>query len=262
MNEMTFIETFLKENRTYVLEKFNDKPGLTVADKSSPNDLLTEVDLTLQKRFVDAVAKEYPGDEVIGEESGLDTMPRDKQGRTWVIDPVDGTYNFVRGLNPAFAISIAFVQDGFAQTAGVSMPLNGLTFLAEADGGAYCNDKRLSVSNVRQMDAACMEIDFSSGPNRSTLMRRAADVMHGAGQVRCQGSAVVGICQVASGDVDGYLHIGLHPWDYAAAQLIAEEAGAIATRLDGRPLRVFDGGKGVLVTNGAIHKTVLGLIRQ
>jgi len=93
-------------------------------------------------------------------------------------------------------------------------------------------------------------------------LKRAGDVLRKAGQVRCQGAAVMGICQVASGDVDGFLHIGLEPWDFAAAQLIAEEAGAMATRLDGEPLRVFDGKRGVLISNGAIHKTLLSLINS
>jgi myo-inositol-1(or 4)-monophosphatase len=67
---------------------------------------------------------------------------------------------------------------------------------------------------------------------------------------------------VASGDAEGFLHMTLHPWDYAAAQLIAEEAGAMATRLDGSPLQVFDGKQGVLITNGAIHKNVLSLLSR
>ena len=92
------------------------------------------------------------------------------------------------------------------------------------------------------------------------LLRRGAYVLKKAGRVRSQGSAVVGICQVATGDVDAYLHMGLQPWDYAAAQLIAEEAGALATRLDGKALRIFDNKKGVLITNGAIHRAALSLV--
>ncbi len=262
MTELAFIEKFLKANRNYVLEKFTDKASLAVADKDNPNDLLTEVDLTLQKRFVEAVAKTYSDDVVIGEESGLNVLPQNPDGRVWIIDPIDGTYNFVRGLNPAFAIAIAFAREGFAQAAGVFMPRNGLMFLAEAGAGAYCNGKRMTVSTVQHFDEACMEIDFGTGKNRNILVRRAGDALRQAGQVRCQGSAVVGICQVASGDVDGYLHIGLDPWDYAAAQLVAEEAGALATRLDGEPLRLFDGKQGVLISNGAIHKTVLALLTR
>jgi len=262
MREITFIEKFLKANHKYVLDKFSNKELLTVASKTHATDLLTEVDLTLQKRFVEAAEESFPTDRVIGEESGLDVIPEESDGRVWMIDPIDGTYNFVRGANPAFGISVAFVQDGFAQAAGVHMPLNNLMFLAETDKGAFCNGRRLCVSTVQRFDEACMEIDFGGVKARRALVKRALDIIKKAGQVRCQGCAVMGICQVASGDVDGYLHIGLPPWDFAAAQLIAEEAGAVATRLDGRPLRLFDEKQGVLITNGAIHKTALSLLNH
>ena len=260
MSEIAFIEKFLRSNSEYVLEKFSNKQLLAVANKNGTNDLLTEVDLTLQKRFVEQAAAAYPDTPVIGEESGLNIIPENADARVWVIDPIDGTYNFVRGLNPAFGISIALVQDGFAQAAGVFMPLNDLIFLAEAGSGSYCHGNKLKVSTVQHLDEACVEIDFGVPEERRSLIKHAGDIIRQVGQVRCQGAAVMGICQVASGDVDGFLHIGLEPWDFAAAQLIAEEAGAVATRLDGHPLRVFDGKRGVLITNGAIHKGMLALI--
>ncbi|OQC05974.1 MAG: Inositol-1-monophosphatase [Candidatus Hydrogenedentes bacterium ADurb.Bin101] len=261
MLELDFIQTFLNTNRDYVLEKYRDKTNLTVTNKQAdPNNLLTEVDLTVQKRFVDAVQDAFPGDLIVGEESGLDRAPDDLNQRIWVIDPIDGTYNFMRGLNPAFAISIAFVEEGFARAAGVLLPLQGTCFLAEAGQGATCDGRRLSVSKIQHMEEACFEIDFSNTETRRMLLRRGTDILKKAGRVRSQGSAVVGICQVATGDVDAYLHMGLQPWDYAAAQLIAEEAGALATRLDGKALRVFDNRKGVLITNGAIHRAALSLV--
>ncbi len=261
MLELDFLQAFLENNREYVVEKYRDKTNLTVTNKQAdPNNLLTEVDLTIQKRFVDAVQDTFPGDLIVGEENGLDKVPDDINHRIWVIDPIDGTYNFIRGLNPAFAISIAFVEEGLARAAGVLLPLCGALFLAEAGSGATLDGRRLAVSKVQHMEEACFEIDFSSMENRRSLLRRASDIMRKAGRVRSQGSAVVGICQVATGDVDAYLHMGLHPWDYAAAQLIAEEAGALATRLDGKTLRLFDNKKGVLISNGAIHKSALSLL--
>ena len=260
MNEIKFIETFLRANQQYVVEKFGNKELLAVANKNSANDLLTEVDLTLQKRFVEQVALHCAEIPVLGEESGLDTIPSDPQAPVWVIDPIDGTYNFVRGLNPAFGISIAYVHEGVAQAAGVFMPLNNLMFLAESGAGSFCNGDRLKVSTVQHIEEACVEVDFSIPDERRLALKRSADILKKAGQIRCQGAAVMGICQVASGDVEGYLHVGLQPYDYAAAQLIAEEAGAIATRLDGKPLQVFDGKQGVLITNGALHKSILSLL--
>lgn len=260
MNEKAFIETFLKDNSDYVVQKFQEKQNLTVTSKDSPTNLLTEVDLTIQKRFIDALQQAFPEDQVMGEESGHDSFPKDPEARTWVIDPIDGTFNFVRGLNPAFAISIAFMDQGLARVAGVSMPLAGYYFTSEAGEGAWCNGKRLAVSRVQQLDGASLEVDFSSAKNRRSILRRGAKLIREAAQLRSHGSAVVAICQVATGDSDAYIHPGLHPWDYAAAQLIAEEAGALATRLDGSPLRVFDKKKGVLISNGALHETLLNAL--
>ena len=261
MQELDFIKSFLESNRGYVVDKYRDKSLVTVTSKKSdPNNLLTEVDLTIQKRFVDAVSEAFPGDVIVGEESGLGKIPEDANRRTWVIDPIDGTYNFMRGLNPSFAISIAFVEGGLACCGAVTLPLSGMTLTAESGVGAYCDGRRLAVSKVQHLEEACVEIDFSGMDDRKTLVRRAMDIVKKSGRVRCHGSAAVGICQVATGDADAYLHMTLHPWDFAAAQLIAEEAGALATRLNGKPLRVFDGKQGVLVTNGAIHKSLLALL--
>jgi myo-inositol-1(or 4)-monophosphatase len=103
-------------------------------------------------------------------------------------------------------------------------------------------------------------MDFGNGRSRKPMCDRAMEILRRAGQIRCTGSAVVGILQVAMGEYDGFIHMRLHPWDYAAAQLVAEEAGGMASRLDGSPLGLFDGGKGVLITNSAIHQEMLSLV--
>ena len=260
MREIDFIEQFLRRNMEYVVEKYRDKSLLTVTTKGEPADLLTEVDLTIQKRFIDALQEVYPRDEVVAEEGDFGKLPENKNVRVWVIDPIDGTYNFVRGMNPLFGISIAFVEEGLARCAGVAFPLSGKVFLAEQGSGSFCDGKRLRVSDIQHLGECCVEIDFSIMEDRRLFMNRATDIMRHAGQIRCQGAAVGGICQVATGDVDGYIHMTLHPWDYAAAQLIAEEAGGMATRLDGSPLRVFDGKHGVIISNGAVHQAMLDLI--
>ena len=260
MHEIQLIEKFLRDNAGYVREKYLRRDTVTVTSKGDPSDLLTEVDLTVQKRFVEAARAAFPSDMVVGEEGALARIPENPDIRAWVIDPIDGTYNFVRGMNPVFGISVAFVEGGLARAAGIIFPLSGDLFLAERGGGSFRNGQRLRVSEVQHLAEACVEIDFSTAEDRKTFLARSLGVMRGAGQIRCIGAAVGGICQAATGDADGYLHMTLYPWDYAAAQLVAEEAGAVATRLDGSPLRVFDGKEGVLVTNGAIHDAVLGLI--
>ena len=260
MREIDFIEKFLRQSWDYVNEKYRDKNLVTITSKGDPADLLTEVDLTVQKRFIETLRGQFPEDEVVAEEGEYARVPRNPAARAWVIDPIDGTYNFVRGLNPVFGVSIAFVEDGTARAAGVAFPVTGQLFLAEQGAGSFFNGRRIRVSDVQHIGEACVEIDFSTMEDRRMFLKNAAAVMGQVGQIRCIGAAVGGICQVATGDADGYLHMTLHPWDYAAAQLIAEEAGAVSSRLDGSPLRVFDGKKGVLITNGAIHEAMLAMI--
>lgn len=260
--ELDFIERFLRRTSGYVAEKWESRHLVTVASKGDPADLLTEVDLTVQKRFADLLSQTYPHDVLVAEENGLDRVPDPSaERRVWVVDPIDGTYNFVRGMRPIFGISIAFLENGETRCAGVAFPLDNCCYLALRGGGAWCDGRPIRVSDIKKLNEACVEIDFSVMEDRRMFMERASDIMLRAGQIRCCGAAVGGICQVASGESEAYLHMTLHPWDYAAAQLIAEEAGGMATRLDGSPLRVFDGRQGVLISNGAVHWEILSVIR-
>lgn len=261
MSELAFIEGFLRGNMGYALEKFRGRAGVTVAEKRDANDLLTEVDLTLQKRAVEALQERYPGDAIVAEEGEYAEIPAQAPPRAWVMDPLDGTNNFVRGLFPVFGISLAFAQDGLAAAAGVALPGEHAILLAERGQGAVFDGAPLRVSQVQAAAEARIDFDFSGRQDRDALLHRASGLFRQAGQVRCFGSAVASICQVATGDCDAYIHMSLHPWDYAAAQLIVEEAGGMATRLDGSPLEIFDGKQGVLISNGAIHDELLGLLK-
>ena len=107
-----------------------------------------------------------------------------------------------------------------------------------------------------------MDLDFGGVEDRDAWLERGQELLRQSGQLRCHGSAVASIGQIASADLDAFVHMTLNPWDYAAAQLIVEEAGGMASRLDGKPLRLFDGKQGVLITNGAIHREILRLLRK
>ncbi len=261
MSEIGLIEGFLKDNQDYVQEKYADKGALTVTQKTSASDLLTEVDLTVQKRFVDKVESAFPGDVIVGEEGDLSRFPDDPEARAWLIDPIDGTYNFVRGLFPVFGVSIAFMSGGLIQAGGVLLPMMDELFLAERGSGAFRNGERLQVSGVQQLSEACIDVDFCEPGDRKHLFKRCNEVLLQAGQLRCRGAAVVSICQIASADIEGYVHMNLTPWDFAAAQLIVEEAQGVASRLDGSPLRPFDRVGGILLSNGAVHQELVDLLR-
>ena len=261
MTEIQFIEKFLDENAGYAREKFADRGDLTVTSKTTPTDLLTEVDLTLQHRAVELIREHFPGDSILAEEGEFSSTPEDPNARCWIMDPIDGTNNFVRGVFPIYGISLAFAEHGLAQAGGVAIPNMDMTFLAERGKGATCNGASCRVSEIQSMDATRIDVDFSLVSDRQALLNRASAILTNVGQIRCHGSAVCSIIQIATGDVDAYLHMSLNPWDYAAAQLIVEEAGGMATRLDNTPLQLFDGRDGLLISNGAMHSELLENIK-
>lgn len=257
MNELDLIELILHETSAYVKAKYAGRTRLRVQEKNGANDLLTEVDVAVQSQIVNRINHSFPTDAVIAEEEGLDQHPSAPPPRCWVVDPIDGTQNFLRGLFPAFAISIAFVRDGEISAAGIAMPVSQDLYLAERNCGATRNTQPLQVSRHADLGRARVEVDFSLPEDRGATLETLGGVLRAAGQLRCEGSAAVALCAIASAETEAYLHVGLRPWDYAAGQLIVEEAGGTSSRLDGSPLRLFDDQGGILVSNGAVHDALL-----
>lgn len=260
MTELDLIQSLLKEASVLVREQYARRGQVGVASKRDPNDLVTEADLAVQDLIVEGIENAFPGDAIAAEERGFAHGPADPDARCWVIDPIDGTQNFVRGLFPIFGVSIAFACGGEAVAAGVALPLTRDCFLAERGRGAYQGRDRLHVSSVASVGMSRVEVDFSGPEERPGTLRRASRIVRETGQIRCACATVVALCQIAAGEMDGFFHLGLHPWDYAAAHLIVEEAGGKATRLDGTPLRIFDGQQGALLSNGHIHEELLSLV--
>ncbi len=260
MKEILFIEQVLKVTSVLVREKYVQRERVEVQSKSEANDLLTSVDLAVQDYIVEQIANLFPNDLIAAEERDFANIPSDPACRCWVIDPIDGTQNFVRGLFPAFGISVAFAVGGRPVAGGVAMPMTRETFLAEQGAGAWKDGKTLRVSGVDSLAVSRIEIDFSGRRHRGETLDRADRVIREAGQLRCNCATVVALCSIAAGEMDGFVHVGLNPWDYAAGQIIIEEAGGKATRLDGSPLALFDDGRGVLMSNGHIHDELLAAL--
>lgn len=262
MKEIDFIERVLQDAAAFVRREYARRSEVEVSSKADPTDLLTQVDLAVQDMIVNRIADTFPGDIVAAEERGLDRDPEDPACRCWILDPIDGTQNFVRGLFPTFGISLAFAVEGRAVAGGVSLPIATDLFLAERGAGAFRNGERLRVSEVDSLAVARIEVDFASPRERRETLDRAAELICEAGQIRCTSSTVVGMCSVASADMDAFVHVAMEPYDYAASQLIAEEAGGKATRLDGSPLLLFDGKRGAVVSNGLLHDALLAILRR
>jgi myo-inositol-1(or 4)-monophosphatase len=208
-----------------------------VADrKSSSVDVVTQVDRDAERLIRERLAAARPGDGFLGEESG---GGGGSTGLTWVVDPIDGTVNFLYGI-PHYAVSIAVVEGEadphrWRALAGVVVnPATGELFSATAGGGAHLGDRALRVPPPPPLEEALVatgfayraEIRAEQGAAIARLLPRVRDI-------RRMGTASLDLCAVAAGRVDAYVERTLNPWDHAAGALIAEQAGASVTGLDG-----------------------------
>jgi myo-inositol-1(or 4)-monophosphatase len=257
MTELQFVETILGETGDYIRENYRNRNTLEVNAKSHANDFFTAVDITVQKQMVSRIRDSFPKDAILAEESGLDIYPDHIPDRCWTIDPIDGTQNFLRGLFPAFGVSIALMEQGRTVAGGVLMPISGDLFLAEAGKGAFRNGTPITVTNIADLSMARVDLDFDGPKMRPDIVRLAGNIMQKAGQIRSYACSVVGFCGVAAAEQDVYMVLGINVWDVAAGLLIVEESGGKVTRFNGSPFNPFDSRKDVLVTNGIIHAACL-----
>ncbi|MEV4331122.1 inositol monophosphatase family protein [Streptomyces sp. NPDC049597] len=197
--------------------------------KSSPIDVVTEMDIAAEKLITGYLSEHRPDDGFLGEEGASSSGT---SGVRWVIDPLDGTVNYLYGL-PTWAVSIAAERDGETVVGVVEAPMRGETFQAVLGNGAYLGERRLSCRPAPPLDQALVATGFNYV---QTVRAHQAEVAHRLipqlRDIRRSGSAAVDLCDVAAGRLDGYYERGLRPWDLAAGDLIAREAGA---RTGGRP---------------------------
>lgn len=260
MNEIEFIADVVRDAGAVAAGIYRDRSFLHVEQKAHANDLVTEADLAAQHCVVERIRKSYPGDAVYAEEEGYNRPPDSRDGRCWILDPIDGTQNFVRGLFPAWGVSLGLVQGGEVIAGGVYFPITDDLFLAEKGGGTMRNGFPVNGSQVATVELCRIDLDVSSTGHRVSTLEKAPELYRQAGQLRIHGSAVAALCSVASGDLDAYLHLALNPWDYAAGLVIVEEAGGRVTRCDGAALTFFEGRRSVLATNGHLHDALLKLV--
>ena len=260
MDEVDFIRRALDDATELIETKYADRTELSHREKET-SDRLTEADVEIQRLLVQHIGIHYPTDAIVGEESGFDKGIKKGPERCWIIDPIDGTYNFTRDLFPVFGISIACAERGLPIAAGIALPGLQQLYLARRGTGATCNGRPLQVSDERELMHALVSIDFSKPSNRHRVMKPNSALARVAGQVRAPGCAVVGLCAVASGRAEAHFDAGLEPWDIAAAALMVEESGGRVSRPDGRPLNLLDGEQGLLASNGHVHDQLLDRIR-
>jgi myo-inositol-1(or 4)-monophosphatase len=229
----------------------------TVRSKGGP-DLVSDADLASEQIIVDLIRREFPGDEVLGEEGHTADVSAD---RLWVVDPLDGTTNYAHAI-PHFAVSIAFYEHGLAQCGVVLNPVRGDRYTVIVGEGAFHNGKRAQVSPAARMDEVLIGVGFYY--DRGAMMEATLAAIHACFKqqihgVRRFGTAALDLCQVGVGWYGGFFEYQLSPWDFAAGRLFVEEAGGRVTtcRGDALPLEKTS----VCASNGRLHDTLLGIVR-
>jgi myo-inositol-1(or 4)-monophosphatase len=203
---------------------------MEVATKSSPTDMVTELDRLAEKFIVEGLLAERPHDGIVGEEG---TARRGTSGVSWLVDPVDGTTNLLYDL-PGWSVSIAARYEDETIAGAVFVPAEGELFAAVAGGGARCNRTPIACSGTTDLATALVGTGFSYLPERraeqATVIARLISRVR---DIRRLGSAAVDLCYVGAGRFDVYFESGLNPWDLAAGELIAREGGAVTSDFTG-----------------------------
>ena len=225
-------------------------------EKKGFGDYVTAVDRAAEARILEVLQRRTPDISVLAEESG-----GDRSSRMWVVDPVDGTTNFLRGFLPAVGVSVGLLEDGEPVAGAVVAPYTGDAWVAAAGCGAHDGrGRRLSVRAPAGRGIATTGLPFRRPENRARYLPVMLAAVEAFEDLRRVGSASLDCANVAGGVWDGYFELGLSLWDIAAGALLVREAGGRATDWDGDPVAVFETGNIVCGAPGW-HEQMLDLIR-
>ena len=229
-------------------------------DKKGIIDLVTEIDIEVERMFRALIAERFPDHDVLAEEMG---QTRGGASHRWVFDPLDGTTNYAHGI-PIFCSTVALEIDGVPTVAAVYDPNRRELFTAERAVGAWLNGEPLRVSSPDTLIESVLVTGFPYDirePQRlqQTVGLFAAFLRH-ARAIRRLGSAAIDLCWVAAGRMEGFWEQALKPWDVMGGALIVQEAGGRVTGVDGSPWNAHNGH--ILASNGHVHDEMLAVVRS
>ena len=237
---------------------FGEVEQLQVSRKG-PSDFVSAADIKAEKTLRVELEKARPKFGFLMEEAG--EIKGDDPQHRWIIDPIDGTTNFLHGI-PHFAISIALQMDKEIIAGLVFNPITEELFYAEKGKGAFLNDRRLRVSARSDLGDAIIAtgIPFRGIPGHKPFLSRLERVMEVTAGVRRMGTASLDLAYVAAGRCDGFWEAGLKPWDIAAGLLLVQEAGGFISDLSGGKTMLTSGD--VLAANSRLHRPLLSLLKD
>ncbi len=209
-----------------------DVESVRVSQKMA-NDFVTEVDQASENIIIDTLLTAYPDHGILAEESGQ-TRGNPQSEHVWIIDPLDGTTNFIHGF-PFYCISIALQSKGRIEQAVVYDPTRNDLFTSTRGRGAFMNDRRLRVSKRIRLQECLISTGFPFRPDDdyAAYLKLMSEVMKRTAGLRRPGAAALDLAYVAAGFSDGFFETGLHPWDMAAGSLLITEAGGLVGNFTG-----------------------------
>lgn len=241
-----------------ILRAQDSVESLTIIEKGH-NDFASQVDKAAEEIIIDTIKRAYPHHSILGEEHGL--IEGDDFETQWIIDPLDGTTNFLHGF-PQFCISIGVKQQDKICHGVVYDPIRDELFSASRGQGVQMNGRRLRVSNLDKLDSALVGtgFPFREFSNLDQYLTFFKALIPNCAGVRRAGAAALDLAYVAAGRLDGFWEFGLKPWDVAAASLLIQEAGGWVTTIEGNP--DFLGAKSILAAPPKIHQQMLDLYKR
>ncbi len=226
--------------------------------KGEERNLVSEIDRGSEKRIIDAIREKYPSHTILAEESGGSTASSEYK---WVIDPLDGTTNFLHGV-PIFSVTIAVERKGEVVAGVVYDPNLREMFTAEKGSGAFLNGERMSVSSapslIKSLLVTGFPYDIAENPEHAA--QHFVHFLMEAQGIRRLGSAAMDLSYVAAGRFDGFWEVHLNPWDMAAGMLFVREAGGKVTDFHGKDSTIYT--PQVLASNGIIHPAMLDVLKR
>eukprot|EP00088_Acartia_fossae_P069250 TRINITY_DN8987_c0_g1_i1.p1 TRINITY_DN8987_c0_g1~~TRINITY_DN8987_c0_g1_i1.p1 ORF type:complete len:277 (+),score=60.33 TRINITY_DN8987_c0_g1_i1:45-833(+) len=226
-DEFEFAEKLAKEVAVTIKEAFYREKNIST--KSAPNDLVTETDQEVERIIKEKISGQFPDHKFIGEETvagGSKCELTDTP--TWILDPIDGTTNFVHS-NHNICTIISFLVNKEVQFCVVNNPILELCWTARRGKGAFLNGKQIKVSSCTEMKNALLL-------QEANMLKTNTHFIEQARGVRANGSAGINLCLLAMGAADLYFEIGFHIWDYSGPSLIVEEAGGVVRDISGKPV--------------------------
>lgn len=242
----------------FIVKSAENPDNIEITQKGS-NDFVSNIDKLAERIIIDVIKKSYPDHVIVTEESGI-ISGRDKDYQ-WIIDPLDGTNNFIRNF-PHFCVSIALRIKDRTEVACVYDPIRNELFIAQRGSGAQLNNKRIRVGQPKDLGGTIIAtgFPFRAKQHSAGFLNVITALFVECADFRRTGSSALDLCYVAADRVDGFFELGVKPWEMAAGELIAREAGALCTDFAGGTNHMQSGN--IVAGSPRVLKGILGKIRD